>query len=83
MQIRFDKHLRLWLDVAFGGRESTDNMNRREFYRATLREWEAVGEAMRYLDCNGNIAWKASPRMLERLADQEREARNEMEDEAI
>jgi hypothetical protein len=35
---------------------------------------------MRYLDTKGEIAWKASPGMLSRLADAEQEAIDEMED---
>jgi hypothetical protein len=33
---------------------------------------------MRYLNENGNIAWKASPRFLSMLADAERDARDDL-----
>jgi len=82
MRIRLDKTLRFWLDADYG-RVATDSVSRHDFYRSTLFEWESVGQAMRHLDRNGKIAWKASPRMLERLAEQELEARLEMEDDAI
>jgi hypothetical protein len=35
---------------------------------------------MRYLDNQGKIAWKASPRFLTKLADAERDAQDELED---
>ena len=35
---------------------------------------------MRYLSSEGNIAWKATPSMLTRLADAEREAIDDMEE---
>ena len=34
---------------------------------------------MRYLDKQGKIAWKTSPRFLTMLADAEREAQDELE----
>jgi hypothetical protein len=34
---------------------------------------------MRYLDNQGNIAWKASPRFLTMLADPERDAQDSLE----
>jgi hypothetical protein len=42
-----------------------------------LQEWEQAGEAMRYLNRGGRIAWKATPKMLARLADAERDAKDE------
>jgi hypothetical protein len=45
-----------------------------------LREYERHGDAMRYLNHKGQIAWKASPWMLSRLADAEREVQDDMED---
>jgi len=45
-----------------------------------LREYERSGDAMRYLNANGQIAWKASPLMLQKLADAEREVEDDMAD---
>jgi DNA-binding protein H-NS len=45
-----------------------------------LRRYEERGDAMRYLDANGKIGWKASPRFLTMLADAEREAQGDLED---
>jgi hypothetical protein len=38
---------------------------------------EQAGDAMRQLNSKGQIAWKATPRMLTRLADAEQEARDD------
>jgi hypothetical protein len=39
-----------------------------------LREHERRGDAMRSLNRRGHVVWKATPQMLERLADAEKEA---------
>jgi hypothetical protein len=44
-----------------------------------LRKFEEAGDAMRYLNTKGEIAWKATPGMLSRLADAEREALDDLE----
>ena len=51
-----------------------------ELIAQILRAFEAAGDAMRYLDADGRVAWKASPRMRARLADAEREAREDLAD---
>jgi hypothetical protein len=45
-----------------------------------LGKFEEAGDAMRYLSTKGEIAWKATPGMLSRLADAEQEAIDDMED---
>ena len=50
---------------------------RTELLAQILRKFEEAGEAMRYLNTKGEVAWKATPRMLSRLADAEQEARDE------
>jgi hypothetical protein len=45
-----------------------------------LRQYERDGDAMRYVNAMGQIAWKASPAMLQKLADAEREVQDDMED---
>jgi hypothetical protein len=45
-----------------------------------LREFEEAGDAMRYLNTKGEIAWKGTPGMISRLADAEQEAIDDMED---
>jgi hypothetical protein len=48
---------------------------------AILREFEGCGDAMRCLNRQGQLMWKASPQMVERLADAEKEAEAEWENE--
>jgi hypothetical protein len=43
-----------------------------------LLEWEASDRVMRGIDKKGRVIWKASPRTLDRLADMEREARDDL-----
>ena len=43
-------------------------------------DYERSGDAMRYLNVEGNIAWRASPWMLSCLADAEREVEDDMAD---
>jgi hypothetical protein len=45
-----------------------------------LRKFEEAGEAMRFLTKRGEIAWKATPGMLTRLADAEQEVRDDLAD---
>jgi hypothetical protein len=51
-----------------------------ELIAQILCEFEEAGDAMRYLDRKGRVAWKATPRMLSRLADAEQEARDDLAD---
>jgi hypothetical protein len=45
-----------------------------------LRTYEQRGDAMRCLDNQGKIAWKATPRFLTILADADREAEADLQD---
>jgi hypothetical protein len=45
-----------------------------------LQEFEAAGDAMRYLNADGQIGWKATPAMLTRLGDAEQEVIDDLED---
>ena len=78
MTIRMTKVLRFWVDVEY---ERTKNYrpgaSRTELIARILRKFEEAGEAMRYLTKRGEIAWKATPGMLARLADAEQEARDD------
>ena len=44
------------------------------------QKYQERGDAMRFLDANGKIGWKASPRFLTMLADAERDVQDELED---
>ena len=45
-----------------------------------LAQLEASGDAMRFVDTNGRIAWKATPNLREYLRDLELEAQEDLED---
>ena len=81
MTFRMDETLRFWVDCSYEGkRYENANRTRAELIAEILREYERCGDAMRYLNTKGQIAWKASPRMLRKLADAEREVADDMED---
>ena len=81
MKFRMDKTLRFWVDVAYDAIKSDhDNVTKQQLLAQILRRYEERGDAMRCLDKQGKIAWKASPRFLTKLADAERDAQDELED---
>ena len=45
-----------------------------------LAELEASGDAMRFVDANGRIAWKATPSLRQYLTDLELDAQEDLED---
>jgi len=76
-----DKTLRFWVDVAYDDiRADHIDLTKRQLVAQILRRYEERSDAMRYLDANGKMTWKASPRFLTMLADAEREAQDELED---
>jgi hypothetical protein len=76
-----DKTLRFWVDVAYEHIKSDHiELTKRQLVAQILRQYERRGDALRYLDIEGKIAWKASPRFLTKLADAERDAEDELED---
>jgi hypothetical protein len=81
MKLRMTKKLKFWVDVACEKRKAgTATESRQALIGKILREFEQAGDAMRYLRANGKIGWKATPRMLDKLADGEREAKEDAED---
>jgi hypothetical protein len=81
MKFRMDKTLRFWVDCSYEDeRHENPCRTRAQLIAEILREYERHGDAMRYLNAKGQIAWKASPWMLSRLADAERDAEDDMED---
>jgi hypothetical protein len=76
-----DKILQFWAEVACENiRSSSVNLTKRQLLAQILQQYEQRGDAMRYLNANGKIVWKASPRFLTMLADAERDARNDLAD---
>jgi hypothetical protein len=81
MKFRMDKTLRFWVDCSYEDRKHHHaNRTRAELLAEILREYERAGDAMRHLNAKGQIAWKASPTMVQKLADAEREVEDDMED---
>jgi hypothetical protein len=81
MKIRMDKTLRFWVDVAYENiKPDHPKLTKRRLIAQILHQYQDRGDAMRYLDVEGRIAWKASPRFLTMLADAERDAQDELED---
>jgi hypothetical protein len=77
-----DKPLRFWVDVAYQDLKfDHDNLTKRQLVAHILREYEGRGDAMRYLNVKGKIAWKATPSFLNRIADAERDAQDELDDD--
>jgi hypothetical protein len=54
---------------------------RSEFFAEILADLEESGDAMRYLDAKGRIAWKAPPKLRELIADLQRDVELEFEAE--
>jgi hypothetical protein len=81
MKFRISKVLRFWVDVEYERiKNHAIDRPRTELIPQILRKFEEAGDAMRYLNTKGEIAWKATPGMLSRLADAEQEAIDDTED---
>jgi hypothetical protein len=81
MKFRMSKCLRFWVECEFDDVKNRGPARpRTEGIAQILRAYESAGDAMRYLDADGRVAWKTTPRMLTRLADAEREARDDLAD---
>jgi hypothetical protein len=81
VKLRMDKTLRFWVDVAYENVKSDHpKLTKRRLIAQILHQYQDRGDAMRYLDVEGKIAWKASPRFLKMLADAERDAQDELEE---
>jgi hypothetical protein len=72
MKLRMDKTLRFWVDVAYEHIKSGNaELSRCQLMVQILLEYERDGHAMRHLNKDGEIFWKASPRFLSMLSDAE------------
>jgi hypothetical protein len=80
MKLRMTKTLKFWVDVACEQRKArTAPKSRQALTAEVLHEFEQAGDAMRYLRADGKIGWKPTQWMLDRLADAERDARDDAE----
>jgi hypothetical protein len=81
MKIRMTKVLRFWVDVEYERiKNHAIGRPRTELMAQILGKFEEAGDAMRYLNTKGKIAWNATPVLLSRLANAEREARDDLAD---
>ena len=81
LKLHMDEILRFWVEVACENLQSSGaNLTKRQLLAQILQQYERRGDAMRYLNEQGKIAWKASPRFLMMLADAERDARDDLAD---
>jgi hypothetical protein len=80
MKFRLSDNLRFWVDGEYQRIKKRPGLTRTELISRILREFEEAGDAMRHLNTKGEIAWKATPRMLSRLAEAEQEAIDDMEE---
>ena len=80
MKLRMTKKLKFWVDVAYEQRKAHPTPKSRQALIAeVLHEFEQAGDAMRYVRADGRIGWKLTPQMLDRLADGERDAVDDLE----
>ena len=83
MEILMDKTLAEYADQAYEaprlGRNGVHTP--RDLVSAEmLAELEAAGDAMRFVDCRGQIAWKATPQLRDYLMDLQLDAEADLED---
>jgi hypothetical protein len=77
MPFRMSKTLRFWVECEQQDLRRADDRE----VAAILREFEECGEAMRSLNHRGQVVWRASPQMLDRLADAKAEVEAEYQNE--
>jgi hypothetical protein len=84
MKFRMDKIIRELVDEAWEwariGRDR-DSVDRDGVFAEVLADLESEGDAMRYLDSRGRIAWKATPDLRSYLLDLKRDAEADFENE--
>ena len=81
MKFRISKTLNFWVDVTCEERKrGAPRINERALIAKVLREFEEIGNAVRYMRADGKIGWKATPRMLQRLTNAERDAKDELDE---
>jgi hypothetical protein len=83
MPILMDKILSEYVDQVFetarlgrNGVQTTRDLVSAEL----LAELEKCGDAMRFVDAKGRVAWEATPNLRDHLKDLERDAQDDIED---
>ena len=83
MPILMDKILREYADQAYEAARLGRNgvhTTRDRVSAEMLAELEAAGDAMRYVNSRGQIAWKATPQLRDYLMDLQLDAEADLED---
>jgi hypothetical protein len=62
---------------------SRDFLDRDQVFAEVLADLESEGDAMRYVDSKGRIAWKATPDLRDYLNDLRLDAEADLEDEKV
>jgi len=80
MTFHLDKTLALWADVEVQmAKIHSPKVSRKKLLQTALMDFEEQGHAMRYRRANGKIGWRATPKMLQHLADAELDATEDLE----
>jgi hypothetical protein len=80
MKLRISKELKFWVDVTCEERKAQlPATSKRALIAEVLHEFQETGDAMRYVRVDGKIGWKPTRKMLDRLADGERDAIDDLE----
>jgi len=75
MKIPADKTLRFWVAIDLERAISkSPGVRPSKLMAAIFQEYEDAGDASRYLNSQGRLAWKSKPLLKEKLRDQELEA---------
>ena len=83
MKILMDKILTEYADQTYEIarlRRNGVHPDRDRVFAGVLAKLEAGGDAMRYVNSNGQIAWKATPSLCQYLKDLELDAETDVED---
>jgi hypothetical protein len=85
MKFRVDKIIRELVEESWEwarlGR-SRDFVDRDQVFAEALAELESRGDAMRFLDSKGRIAWKATPNLRDYIRDLRIDAEEELDQDA-
>jgi hypothetical protein len=86
MKFRMDKIIRELVEESWEwarlGRDR-DFLDQDAVFAETLADLESDGNAMRYVDSKGRIAWKATPDLRDYLKDLRLDAEADLEDEEV
>jgi hypothetical protein len=80
VKIRLHPILKFWIEAERDSHRKWLPESKAEAIAQILSEWEAVGNAMRYVGQRGQIRWKATPKFLDRLRDAKLDAIEDSEE---